>query len=133
MRTVKEVKEEKKGLVNDFELTEAFVLWKNKAKSGNDYLKGHTAADKEGKTVSLIAYFNSNKKNPKEPDIRVYSVNEEGNQDIEVASLWESISESKGTRYLTGTTNDSEKLVAFYGKENEEKRPYLRVYYKENK
>lgn len=133
MRTTqKEVKTEEKGVVNEFNLTEAFVLWKNEAKSGNDYLKGYTPADKKGNQTKLIGYFNPNKKNPKEPDVRVYALVDD-KQDIEVASLWENVSEGKGTRYLTGTTNDDEKLVAFYGKENEEKRPYIRVYYKENK
>ena len=132
MRTVKETtKPESKEVVNEFKLQEAFVLWKNKSKSGNDYLKGSTPTDKDGKKTGLIAYFNSNKKNPKEPDIRVYSL-VDGEQDIEVASLWESVSEGKGTRYLTGTTNDKEKLVAFYGKENQEMRPYIRAYYKED-
>lgn len=131
MRTVKETtKTETKEVVNDFNLTEAFVLWKRKAKSGNDYLSGYV---RKGDDVTyLVGYFNSNKKNPKEPDIRVY-VQVDGEQDIECASLWENISESKNTRYLTGSTNDNEKIVAFYGKQEDEKRPYIRAYYKENK
>lgn len=124
MRTTKEiVKEEVKGV--EFNLKEAFVLWKNKAKSGVDYLSGYT----EDKKVKLVGYFNSNKKNPKEPDIRVY-LTIDGKQDMEVAALWESVSEEKGTRYLTGTTNDDEKLVGWYSKVEDEKRPHIRVYYK---
>lgn len=129
MRTTKETKvEEKKEVVNEFNLKEAFVLWKNKAKSGADYLAGFTS----DKKIKLVAYFNSNKKNPKEPDIRIYSLDSEGKQDVEVADLWESVSEGKGTRYLTGSTNDREKLVCFYGKEHQEMRPYIRAYYKED-
>ena len=82
----------------------------------------------ENGNVRLVGYFNTNKKNPKEPDIRVYSLNNEGNQDIEVADLWENISKQE-TRYLSGSTNDKEKLVGFYGDKKEEKRPYIRVYF----
>ncbi len=125
MRTKSEVKEEKQGVINEFNLKEAFVLWKNKSKNGNDYLAGFTP-NKESK---LVAYFNTNKKNPKQPDITIYAA-VDGKQDIEVANLWENVSETKGTRYLTGSTNDKEKLVAFYGKD--EKKPYIRAFYKED-
>ena len=114
-------KETKKGAK---ELTEAFALWLHKSKADNEYLSGLTDKD----DIRLVGYFNTNKKNPKEPDIRVYSLNDEGNQDIEVADLWENVSK-QDTRYLSGTTNDKEKLVGFYGDKKEEKRPYIRVYF----
>ena len=116
-------KEIKKGAN---ELTEAFALWLHKSKADNEYLSGLTTA--ENGDVRLVGYFNTKKKNPKEPDIRVYSLNYEGNQDLEVADLWENISKQE-TRYLSGTTNDKEKLVGFYGDKKEEKRPYIRVYF----
>ena len=116
-------KETKKGAN---ELAEAFALWVHKSKAGNEYLSGLTTA--ENGNVRLVGYFNTNKKNPKEPDIRVYSLNDEGNQDIEVADLWENVSK-QDTRYLSGSTNDKEKLVGFYGDKKEEKRPYIRVYF----
>ena len=47
MRTTKETVKENKEVVNEFNLKEAFVLWKNKAKSGNDYLSGYTEGDHE--------------------------------------------------------------------------------------
>lgn len=125
MRTTKETKETKQEV--KVELTEAFVLWRNKSKAGVDYLSGFTSDEK----VKLVGYFNTKKNNPNEPDVRVYSLDAEGKQDIEVASLWSNVSEND-KKYLTGTTNDKEKLVAFYGKENEEKRPYIRAYYKQN-
>ena len=129
MRTVAENKVEKKEEVKqEFTLKEAFVLWKRKAKSGVDYLSGYTV-DENGNKTYLNGFFNSKKENPKAPDIRVLTAAGEGEESVEVASLWETVSE-KNTRYLTGTTNDKEKLVAFYGKENQEMRPYIRVYYK---
>lgn len=122
MRTTEKKEEQKQ----EFTLQEAFVMWRNESKNGGFYLKGQTS----DKKVKLVGFFNSKKKNPKEPDVRIYSVNAEGNQDLEVAALWEVISEKTGTRYLTGQTNDNEKLRGFYGKENQELRPYIRVYYK---
>lgn len=128
MKTTSKEKTETKEVKQEVTLKEAFVLWKNKSSKGNDYLSGFTAGEEQTK---LIGYFNTNKKNPKEPDVRVYSVKEDGSQDIEVASLWANVSKNDN-KYLTGSTNEKENLVAFYGKENEEKRPYIRVYYKEN-
>lgn len=133
MRTVKETKTtQNKEVVNEFNLKEAFVLWKKQSKAGNDYLDGYFV-DENGNKVYLKGFFNTNKENPKAPDIRVITSVNEGEESVEVASLWENVSEGKGTRYLTGSTNDKEKLVAFYSKDNKETRPYIRVYYKENK
>ena len=111
-------------------LKESFVLWKNISSKNNEYLSG-IATDDPSNTFKLIGYFNTNKKNPKEPDIRIYSLNDEGKQDSEVASLWESVSKNNN-RYLTGTTNEKEHLIAFYGNTEDEKRPYIRAYYKNN-
>lgn len=116
----KTVKEEK-------ELTEAFVLWLNKSKAGNEYLTGKLN-EKLG-SGKLVGYFNTNKKNPKEPDIRIYTLDGEGNYDKEIADLWDSVSETTGNEYLTGTSDEQERLIAFYGEKNA-KTPYIRVYFK---
>ena len=108
------------------QLEEAFVLWKNKAKSGLEYLSGKDLNDKK-----LVAFFNTKKENPKEPDIRVYNTNDKGEMKDEVAVLWENTSKDNNL-YLTGSTKENEKLVAWYGKENEEKRPYVRAYFQDN-
>lgn len=121
MRKVQEVEKTEKK-----QLEEAFVLWKNTAKSGLEYLTGKDLNDKK-----LVAFFNTKKENPKEPDIRIYNTDEKGSRKDEVASLWENI-DKKDEKYLTGTTNEKEKLVAWYGKENEEKRPYVRAYFQDN-
>lgn len=126
-KTVAETKETERKETN---LVEAFILWKNVSKNNINYLSGHTS-EKLG-NVKLIGYFNTNKKNPKEPDIRVYVLDNENKQGKEVADLWESIS-PKETRYLTGTTDEKENLVAFYGDEHQEKRPYVRAYFREEK
>lgn len=120
----------KEEVKKEFNLKEAFALWRNESKQGKFYLSGYTL-DEKGNKVKLLGYFNTEKENPKQPDVSVFLVDAEGKRADKVASLWESISPSN-TRYLTGTTDENEKLVAFYGKEHEEARPYIRAYYKEN-
>ena len=123
-KEVKEIKEtEKKEETN---LEEAFVMWKHKAKSGVDYLSGNTK-DK----IQLMGFFNKNKKNPKEPDVRVYTLDENGKQQDEVCALWESTSKG-GNKYLSGNSED-DFLVAFYNDiDGNEKLPYIRAYYKKD-
>ena len=101
---MKKVEEKKK-------LEEVIVLWKKTSKDGVIYYKGH-----DFNNNYVVAWVNSTKKNPNEPDLRIYEDKEDGK---EVASLWEKVKETTGTRYLTGTTNDEDKdkLVAFYDKE----------------
>ena len=127
----KEIKEKElqKEEVQKTELWEAFVLWRNEAKSGGSYLRGYTPEKVLG-GVGLVGYFNSKKRNPKEPDIRVYTLDSEGKQDKEVCSLWENVSKNE-KRYLTGTTDDKEKIIAFYNEDKESNRPYIRAYFKQ--
>ena len=108
------------------QLKEAFALWLHTSKAEKEYLSG-SCNESLGNT-RLVGYFNTMKKNPKEPDIRIYSLDSEGNQDKEVADLWDNESKNK-TRYLTGTSDEKEKLIGFYGDKKEEKRPYIRVYF----
>lgn len=122
--TTKVTKEtEKKGS----ELTESFALWLNKSKAGNEYLTGRLN-EKLG-SGKLVGYFNTNKKNPKEPDIRIYTLDTENKNDKEIADLWDSVSETTGNEYLTGTSDEQERLIGFYGEKNA-KTPYIRVYFK---
>lgn len=128
----KEIKEKElqKEEVEKTKLEEAFVLWRNKAKSGDSYLRGYTP-ESVMQGVGLVGYFNSKKRNPKEPDIRVYTLNDKGEQDKEVCSLWENVSKN-GKRYLTGTTDDKEKIIGFYNEDKKESnRPYIRAYFKQ--
>ena len=117
-KTTKEVKKE------GTDLKELFVLWNRTAKSGLDYLTGKVSDEDN---VYLVAYFNSSKKNPNEPDIRVYNLDTEGKQDHVVCSLWNTQSKNN-LEYLTGVTDENEKVVGFYGDKENEKRPIIRVY-----
>ena len=124
LKTTQTVKDEKKG----FDLKEAFVLWRNESKKtpGTYYLSGFVSNEEKTK---IVAFFNTEKKNPKEPDIRVYVKKDEKN--IEVASLWTNVDKNE-KKYLTGTTDDHEKLVGWFGQENQEMRPFIRCYYEKN-
>lgn len=129
LKTTQTVKEEKKG----FDLKEAFVLWRKTSKAGKDYLTGFVSENQE---LRLIAYFNTDKKNPKEPDVRVYQSikNEDGTyskSEKEVASLWTNVDKNE-KKYLTGTTDEHEKLVGWFGDEHKELRPFIRCYYEKN-
>ena len=114
--------EESKGK----ELTQAFVLWAETSKSGKEYLSGVTSEDL-GKT-RLVGFFNTNKKNPKEPDIRIYNLDKDNNQDKEIADLWANESINKKL-YLSGVSDEKEKLVGFYNNTSDTKQPYIRVYF----
>lgn len=52
------------------------ALWEQESKNGKSYLSG---IDAEGNR--LVAFYNDNKKNPKEPDIRVYYSDDEEDAD----------------------------------------------------
>lgn len=108
------------------ELKEAFALWNNTAKSGNEYLTGKC------EDMKLIGFFNKEKKNEKEPDIRIYIIENDEISKEAVASLWKNVSKG-GNYYLSGTDNENNKLVGFYNTKFIEfpNRPFIRVYYSE--
>ena len=122
--TVKKKEETKEGSA----LKELFVLWSKTSKAGQTYLSGKLSDEKEN--VYLIGYYNTTKKNPNEPDIRIYNLDEEGKQDHVVCSLWNSESKNK-TEYLSGVTDENEKVVGFYGDRENSARPLIRVYIEE--
>lgn len=128
--TKKETKTEVKQVEEKKELREVFALFKAESTTGLEYLYGQLKNDKGEVICQLRGWFNKDKKNPKEPDIRVYERDAEGNQGEVIASLWSNVSKND-VKYMTGITNENEKLVAWFGKEFETKRPYIRVYYSE--
>ena len=116
---------EKKG----FKLTQAFALWRYKSKDGKrTYLNGHGDSDNK-----LVAFYNTKKANPKEPDLRAYEKDAEGNLGKEsVLSLWCNVSEKTKKKYLTGTYYGN-KVVCFINDESKnEKAPYIVGYYRED-
>lgn len=110
---------EKKGL------EEVLSLWVSESKVGTKYFTG---SSKRGE--KLVAFYNSKKKNPKEPDVRIYTKDVENKiSKDEYLSLWCNVS-SKGTKYLLGTF-EGRKVIAFINNSDNVKRPYLSVYYQE--
>lgn len=116
--TKKEVKEVEE---KETKLNECLVLWLHKSKEGKKFLSGKTYSDDK-----VIGFFVPSK-GENSPKIRVYALDEEGKATDEIVTLWEN--EGKSGKYLTGLTNEKEKLVGFYGEELKEARPYVRVYF----
>lgn len=116
-----ETKEEKEK----FDLQECFTLWLHKGKNDVKYLSGNIH---DGNKV--VGFFNQ-KQNDKQPIVRIYDLKEDGSTGEEIITLWEYKS-MQGNDYLSGKTNENENIIAFYGDEHQEKRPYIRGYYKKD-
>ena len=120
MKTTKTTNEEK------FDLQEAFVLWRKESK-GVVYYTGYDLNKN-----NMVCFENTKKKNDKEADFRVYYQDKEGKrEENSCCGLWYSESK-KGNKYLSGVTNENEKIIAFLGNENEEKRPYITAYFRKD-
>lgn len=117
---IEETKERK-----EFNLKEAFVLWKHVEETSNTlYLSGNTSENSK----KLKGTYNTEKTNEKAPDIRITT---EDNK--EYALLWINTSKD-GNMYLTGVLKENNsRLVGFYTKEIINQRPNIRVYYQEEK
>lgn len=112
-----------------FNLEEVFALWESK-KGDKVYYTGKTSADKP---IRLVAFVNTTKKNPNQPDIQVYEQKEKGEEKPQVASLWQNKAKS-GKIYLSGTDNENKKLVGFFNDNTQDgKYPAIRVYYSDKK
>lgn len=110
-------------------LEEVFALWE-KTKGDLVYYTGKTAGNN---SINLVAFINTVKKNPNQPDIQVYEQAEKGKDKKQLASLWENKSKA-GKIYFGGQDNENKKLVGFYNNTNgNEKYPKIRVYYSESK
>lgn len=102
--------------------TELFALFLNKTKTGKKVLNGD----------GFIGFLNGNKKNPKEPDIRICKKDEDGKAVNEVCSLWSNISKA-GKKYLAGKMSDGTRVIGFFTpaermKKHNNKIPYINVY-----
>lgn len=114
---------------NKSDLTEVFALWEAK-KGDKIYYTGKTSGEK---SIRLVAFVNTTKKNPNQPDIQVYQQMDKGEEKPQVASLWQNKSKA-GKEYLSGQDNEEKKLVGFYNENTQEgKFPAIRVYYSDNK
>lgn len=119
-----------KATKKEFNLQQAFTLWIYKGKNGGKYLSGTT----EDRDTKLTAFFNNEKQNPKEPDIRVYIRDDAGNlSKEEYCSLWCNVSEATEKKYLSGKIDDV-RVVGFFNSKAKigENIPYINVYFSED-
>lgn len=99
-----------------------FTLWKNTSKKGGSYFTGK----------GIKAFYNTKKSNPKEPDLRIYKVDEKGSlEKKELVSMWCNISKDGSKKYLSGKYEDGQKLIGFIneGATAENKQPYIRIFF----
>ena len=110
----------------EFNLEEAFALWKQDGKNG-EYLKGKTTS--ECGDCEIWGFYKKDKKNSKQPDITL--CRKENEKMMEIAVLWESDNKSGTGKHLYGKTSENENLIAFYG-DGTNNRPYIKGYFQDN-
>lgn len=101
------------------------ALWKKQSKDGKKvYFSGKVEATGE----FLTGFYNTNKKNMKEPDLRVYLRDDSGNLSKETfIDLWCNPTKN-GKKVLSGKLN-GKRIVGFINEKASEKQPYISVYY----
>lgn len=114
----------------EFNLERACVMWIYKSKkSESKYLSGRV----EGKDIKLKGFFNREKQNPKEPDIKLYTVDGNNKTSKEVyLSLWVNASDN-GKKYASGKLGDK-RVVGFFNSRASVDGviPYLNVYFSDD-
>ncbi len=114
----------KTGSKKEFKMNQIATLWINKSKKGLIYLSGTLTSGHK-----IIGYFNTSKKNLKEPDIRFYDVNEDGTIERESSfALWVNTSKNN-KKYATGKMGET-KITGFFNSKTTigGKVPYLNIY-----
>lgn len=109
----------------EFTLKQVFAMWKRTSQKGSAYFTGK---DEEGN--NLRGFYNTNKQNPKEPDVKIYTVDENGDRSKDVyISLWCNAKDN-GKKYLSGKI-DGKRVVGFINARatEENKQPYFSVYW----
>ena len=108
-------------------LKELFAMWKQTSKAGKPYFTGKES------NVELKGFYNTEKKNPKEPDLKIYTLDDKKELSKEpYLSLWCNATEG-GKKYLTGKLKNF-RVVGFINEKatKDNKQPYLRIYLSEN-
>lgn len=126
MRTTSK-KEEHKVVEVESNLEDLCTLWEHETDAGLVYLSGVLAEKLNYQKV--IAFYNITKRNEKEPDIRIYSLDDENKKDTNIISLWSQTSK-ENKKYYNGKTNDDEQVVGFINNVEEVKQPKIRIYLK---
>lgn len=111
-----------------------FAMWRKRSKKGDTYFTGAYHGNDEHYAKDLRGFYNSKKKNPNEPDVKIYLVNEDGELLEEpIVSLWCNATDS-GKKYLSGKYKEK-RVVGFINDKatKENKQPYFSVYYSDDK
>lgn len=115
----------------EFNLTPLLTMWIYKGKNNVKYLSGKTD---EEHSLKLKGFFNGKKKNPKEPDIRIYKQLDKGvlSKD-EFISLWVKVSKG-GKKYISGKLGD-QWVTGFFNSKAEIGGiiPYFTVYFSDSR
>lgn len=128
MSTATKTKTTKREEKKEFNLERFLVLWLYKSKNGKTYLSGKT---EEG--VKLTGFLNKEKQNPKEPDIKIYTVGEDKKlSEDEYVALWVNATDN-GKKYLSGKV-DGKRVVGFFNSKAEVNGtvPYINVYFSDD-
>lgn len=110
----------------EFNLERVLVLWIYEKTKGK-YLSGRMETGEK-----LIGFFNTQKQNPKEPDIKIYQQVAKGEElGDPILSLWVNASDS-GKKYITGKLN-GKWVIGFFNSKAEVNGviPYINVYFQE--
>lgn len=111
----------------EFTMEQVFAMWAAKSKDGKKYFTG-----KYGEK-QLRAFYNTKKQNPKEPDIRIYELDDDKKLSKEaLISLWCNVSKN-GKKYLSGKI-DGKRVIGFINAKatDENKMPYFTIYWSED-
>ena len=120
MSKAQKTQEQKK----QFNMEQVMTMWLKKGKSGTMFVTGVDAAGSK-----IIGFFNGKKQNPKEPDVRIYYLDENGKaEQEEYTSLWMNVSKND-KKYLSGKIG-TQKVVGFINNKAKAngKVPYFSVY-----
>lgn len=110
-------------------MKQVLALWKRTSKDGKKtYFTGKVDDGTFENNFYVTAFYNTDKKNLKEPDLKIYARDDEGNLSKEpLLSLWCNATK-KGKKILTGKL-DGKKVIGFIKRDGTENMPYISVYY----
>ena len=109
-------------------MKQVLALWKRKSKNGKVYFSGKVEDGTFTNDFYVTAFYNTDKKNLKEPDLKIYARDDEGNLSKEpVLSLWCNATKN-GKKVLSGKL-DGKRVIGFIKADADEKHPYITVYY----
>ena len=113
-------------------LKQVLALWKREGKKGTSYFSGKVDDGTFENDFKVTAFYNTEKKNLKEPDLKIYARDDEGNLSKEpMLSLWCNPTKDGKKKILSGKL-DGKRVVGFINENATEKQPYISVYFSDD-